>query len=207
MDICKLKEKMRNVPFGNSVFQIEKFSRGLETPERTYRNCLLQLNQKIRAMKECEFRRRRIEIDMEEIREKLKMAEGFEAKRLEIDMEEKQFLLDEEVKLIEDCYIEIKAYENILNQLPDFTREQFENAEGVYWEKKLLADMKREVLSLGYVTKDTMQSLEQIGIKVGKNEKGEIAYIKEEHDDNFLCFNPSDINGRNEVVKSQTSPE
>lgn len=179
MDMLKLKEKMKHIPFGNSIFQIEHFSRGLETPERTYRNCLLQLNQKLRAMKECEFRRRRLEIDVEEIRDKLKDAKDLTAQRLWIDLEEKQFNLDEEIKLIEDCIIEIKTFENILNQLPDFTREEFEKAEGVYWEKRLLADMRKEVVSVGFVAKDTMQSLEQIGIKIGRNEKGEIAYIKE----------------------------
>lgn len=178
MDIYKIREKMKNVPFGNSIFQIEKFSRGLETPERTYRNCLLQLNQKIKSLKECEFRRKRLEIDIEEIDEKLQKAEGFEKQRLDIDREEKQFHLDEEIKLIEDCCIEIKVYENILNQLPDFTREEFEKGEAIYWEKRLLADMKREVLSLGCVAKDTIESLEKIGIEVGRNVRGEIAFQK-----------------------------
>ena len=126
------------------------------------------------------------------IQEAKNSADGFERQRLEIDREEKQFHLDEEVKLIADCYIEIKVYENILNQLPGFTRADFENGEAIYWEKKLLADMKREVISGGGVKTDTMQSLEQIGIKVGRNENGEIAYIKEEKNGNFLCFNPTD---------------
>ena len=52
MDLSKIQKMMRNVPFGMSVYQIEKFNRGQETPERLYRNCLLQLNQKIRALKE-----------------------------------------------------------------------------------------------------------------------------------------------------------
>lgn len=203
MDIYKIKEKMKNVPFGNSIFQIEHFSRGLETPERAYRNCLLQLNQKLKALKECELRRKRFEIDMAEIEEKLRDAVSFEKRRLEIDKEEKQFSLDEEVKLIEDCYIEIKAYENTLNQLPDITREEFEKAEGVYWEKKLLNDARQEVTALGYVAKDTIQSLEQIGILVGKNEQGAIAFQKTEvKNDNFLCFNPTNTAGRDKAVKS-----
>lgn len=207
MDISKIKEKMKNVPFGNSIFQIEHFSRGNETPERAYRNCLLQLNQKIKALKECEFRRRRLDIDIQELSQKFEEAEGFEKKRIAIDIEEKKFYLNEEVKLIEDCYIEIRVYENILSQLPDFSREDFEKAESIYWEKKLLADMQKEVSSLGYVQKDTMQSLEQIGIKVGKNEQGQIVYLKEGKNDNFLCFNPSNTDRGDETVIAEASSE
>jgi hypothetical protein len=174
-----MQKLMRNVPFGMSVFQIEKFNRGMETPERLYRNCLLQLNQKMRALKECEFRRTRYEIDLEEIEAKLDKAEGFERRRLEVDREEKIFNLTEEIKLIEDCYIECRTYENILDGLPEFTREQFENAEGEYWEKKLLNDMRREALSDGRVEKGTMEALEKIGITVGRNEAGQIAYVKD----------------------------
>ena len=188
------KSKMKNVPFGNSVFQIEHFSRGAETPTRTYRNCLLQLHQKYKALKECEFRRKRLEIDIDEIKAKSAITTEFEQRRLEIDVEEKQFNLDEEIKLIEDCIVEIKTYENILNQLPDFSRTDFEKAEGVYWEKKLLNDARLQIMSLGYIAQDTQQSLKQIGINVERSEQGQIVFQKvgEVKNDNFLCFNPTD---------------
>jgi len=179
MDLSKMQKMMRNVPFGMSVYQIEKFNRGQETPERLYRNCLLQLNQKIRALKECEFRRKRYEIDLEEINEKLKMVNGFERQRLEIDWDEKNFNLDGEIKLIEDAYIECQTYISILDGLPEFTREQFEHAEEVYWERKLLNDARHEVSSSGRVSQDTMKALEQIRIVVGRNEQGQIAYSKD----------------------------
>ena len=178
--LSKLQKQMRNVPFGMSVFQIKSFNRGQETPERLYRNCLLQLNQKLMALKECQFRRQRYEIDLEEIEEKLKTAEGFEKRRLEVDREEKIYKLEQEIKLIEDCCIECATHAKILEQLPEFTREQFESAEGTYWESKLLNDLRREVLSIGHVGKDTLESLEQIGVAVGRNEQGQIAYTKAE---------------------------
>lgn len=174
--LSKLQKQMRNVPFGTSVFQIKKFNRGQETPERLYRNCLLQLNQKLMALKECQFRRQRYEIDLEEIEDKLKTAEGFEKRRLKVDKEEKTYKLEQEIKLIEDCCIECGAYAKILEQLPEFTRAQFEDAEGTYWQRKLLNDLRREVLSIGHIGKDTLESLEQIGIAVGRNEQGRIAY-------------------------------
>ena len=55
---------MINIPFGNSEYQIKTFTENL-TPERKYRFCLLQIDQKERALKECQFRRKKIEIDIE----------------------------------------------------------------------------------------------------------------------------------------------
>jgi len=178
----------RNVPFGNSVFQIQHFTDGKETPQRRYRHCLLQLNQKARALKECEFRRKRLEIDFEEITEKLKTSTNYETKRLEVDLEEKEYCLEIEVKLIEDCLIEIAAYKKILSGLPEYSREEFERAEQEYWEKRLLGDAQREVISVGHVTIQTIQSLEDIGISVGRNEKGQIAYTKGEKNNDYLCL-------------------
>ena len=40
--------------------------------------------------------------------------------------------------------------------------------------------MRHEVLSTGYVGKDTIEALEKINITIGKNEKGQIAYVKNE---------------------------
>jgi len=64
----------------------------------------------------------------------------------------------------------------ILDELPEFTRDQFENAEGVYWERKLLNDARHEVLSGARVSSDTIAALEQIGVVVGRNERGQVAY-------------------------------
>jgi len=164
----------KNVPFGISIFQIQNFTAGKESPYRRYRHCLLQLHQKTITLKGSQFNRERLDIDIEEINEKLKTAVGFERRRLEVDLKEKQFNLDGEVKLIEDCLIEVAAYEAILNNLPKFTREEFEQAEQGYWEKRLLNDAKREVISSGTITPATIKSLENIGFILGRNEKNQI---------------------------------
>lgn len=185
-------DMFKNVPFGNSVFQIMNFTAGKETPQRRYRHCLLQLNQKLNALKECEFRRKRYDVDVQELKEKINLAKGYEKQRLEIDLEEKQFHLDIEIKLIEDCLIEIKTYKQILENLPEFTREEFEQAEQEYWEKRLLGDARREFIAHRTVTPQTIESLENIGMVVGKNEKGQITYTKasqsKEVKNDILCI-------------------
>lgn len=176
------------VPFGNSVFQIMHFTDGREAPERRYRHCLLQLSHKRRALKECEFRRKRYDIDIKELKEKILEAEGFAAQRLKIDLAEIEYAIETEIKLIEDCVIEIAAYEKILADLPTFTRGEFEKAEQVYWEKKLIGDARREYISCGSVAPQTIQSLENIGIFINKDEKGRILYDKRD----ILCIHKTD---------------
>ena len=173
-----------DIPFGNSVYQIKTFM-AEKTPERQYRNAALQLRQKYIAMKECEFRRKRFEIDIAEIQEKLlSKTNTFETQRLRVDLEEKQFLLDNEIKLIKDCLIEIVVYRQILKTLPKFNREDFEKAEPKYWKNRLISDAEREVVGTGTVGPGTLKSLEQVGVVMGRNEKGQIAY--QETNENLL---------------------
>jgi len=175
----EIKDKLNAVPFGNSQFQIANFIANQDSPERTYRAALINWDKKNQALKECSFRRKRKEIDIVEIQEKLKTSEGFEKQRLEIDLEECEYYLEHEIKLIEDCIIEMKTYEAILSKLPDFTREQFELSEINYWRTRLFKTAKKEIEAIGTVKVETRDALEQIGISVNRNNtngKHEITY-------------------------------
>lgn len=179
-EIKELKKKMKSVPFGNSAFQNIHFTAGKEGKERRYRHCLLQINQKLNALQECQFRRQRIEIDICEINEKLLTAKGFDRERLIVDLEEKEWNLENEIKLIEDALIEMETYKTIIAEMPDITREQFEQAEHKYWRTRLLDDARREFLSSGTVSIGTLASLEATGLVIGKNENGLITYTEKE---------------------------
>lgn len=187
-------KEFKDVPFGNSVFQITNFTDGKETPERRYRHLLLQLHSKQRALKECEFRRRRADIDIAEITEKLDTATSFEKQRLEIDLEEKEEQLEAEIKFIEDCLIEVHAYKTMLKDFPAFTRQEFEAGEQGYWEQRLLGDARREFIASGTVSPGVQSSLENIGILVGKNRAGQLTYTKGEKQDDRLRINETNSN-------------
>lgn len=178
-DKMNIEEKMKQVPFGSSAFQIQHFVANQETPERTYRNVLLQLDSKRKAMKECYFRRKRKEIDIREINEQLSTAEGYDKERLLINLEEAEYQQEQEIKLIEDCVIEIKIYESILSELPNFSREEFEKSERDYWKKRLVSMAEKELLSTGTVGVGTLDSLEKIGCPVGKqiNHEGNLQLV------------------------------
>jgi len=162
------------IPLGNSIFQIQNFI-VTGTSERKLRTCLLQLRQKETALKECVFRRRRYEIDLKELNEKLLVATGYERERLQIDVEELNFKLDSEIELINDCVIEIAVYRRLMEDLPKATRLDFENAEYEYWKERLLNDARREMTSTGSVSKGTIESLENMGIRVGRDTNNQLA--------------------------------
>jgi len=175
------------IPLGNSIFQIQNFI-VTGTPERKLRTCLLQLKQKETALKECSFRRRRYEIDLIELNEKAFKATGYEKERLDIELEEIQFRLDGEIELINDCVVEIAVYRRIMEDLPKATRLDFENAEYEYWKERLLADARHEITAGGSVSKGTIESLEHMGIKVGRDTSGQIAYETTPIRNNNLCL-------------------
>ena len=179
--IKELEKEMLNVPFGNSAFQNQNFGVQHNSDARKYRHCLLQIDQKLRALKTCEFRRRRLEIDLEEIKYKLNTEDlsTFDRRRLEIDFEEKEYGLNTEIKLIEDALIELHTYDVMLSKLPKITREEFENSEQKYWTTRLLESARHEIVSNGTVSVGILESLEQIGLKVGRNDGAQIIYQSE----------------------------
>lgn len=164
-----------HIPLGNSLFQIQNFI-VIGPPERKLRTCILQLRQKETALKECQFRRRKLEIDKQEKLEKLKTASGYSKKRLEIALERIEFHMENERELIADCLVEIQTYKTIMKDLPEITRQQFEDAEYDYWKERLLKDAQHEFISMGTVTKGTIDALEQMGIFVKRNKENQITY-------------------------------
>lgn len=196
MDVYKLREKMRNVPFGNSIFQNQNFTAGSEGQARRYRHCLLQINAKLNALKECELRRKRIEIDIDELKDIT--GTKYELARRDIDLEEKMFQLDNEIKYIEDAIIELKTYEYELSLMKEYTREEFEKEENDYWKARLLGDARREMIASGKVSAGLLSSLEQIGIVDVRMIDNDVHYkqiTKEKKDDNILLFLPADTDG------------
>lgn len=171
--IKDLEEKMECVPFGQSAFQILNFIAGKEkTPERQYRTILLQMSEKLKALKSTEFARKKTEIDIEELKEKLNSAEGFDKKRKIVEIEEKEWELKNQVKLINDAIEELNVYYSVYEKLPkDITRESFEKAEHAYWANRLIADAEAQLFSIGSIEQGTLQSLNQIGINVKRNKE------------------------------------
>ena len=207
VDIDQIMAEMEKVPFGNSAFQNMFFTDGQESPQRRRRHILLQLSKKIQALKACEFRRQRIDIDLEEISEdltdmkprgdcQLLPAQVREKRRLQIDKAEKEWQLKSEIQLINDAMVEVETYLKMLQGLPKPTRQEFEQGELKYWRQRLEGDARRELVEKSTVGVGTLKALEQIGIvPEGRNDKGQLVlndagYKTMEDQNDVLCKLP-----------------
>jgi len=201
-----IKDRFRAVPFGNSVFQIQYMVANQDTPERSYRAVLLQYDQKSRAMRSCSFQRRRLEIDLREIEEKLSRPDltKYDRARLEVDRDEKLDSLESQIKLIEDCAIEMRVYEDILNKMPEFTREEFESGERTYWKKRLIADAERDITSSGTISAGTLDALKQIGCPAMRSADGKFV-IADDRSDILIWEKPKEVKDETKPVNLVTS--
>ena len=178
-EIDSLKEQMHQVPFGMSQFQIEHMAgEHDETPARRRRHLLLQIDSKLKAIEEARFSRDRKQIDIDELEFKLGCYtySKFEHRRFEIDMKEAKLSLDNQIKLIEDAMLEVAKLKQLVDAIPEVSREEFETQELGYWQKRLLKTANHEVKLLGTVKVDTAQALERVGVAVEKDQIGRIAF-------------------------------
>jgi len=173
--IEQIKQMMWDIPFGNTRFQIETFLREY-TPERQLRMILLQMNEKIGSLEKFKLQRKRIELDLEELNEKIETSFGRERSRLELDLAEKKIDYDSSLKLVNDTIAEIQVYDALLREVEaaigKVDRESFERAEQKYWELRLLDDARANMTSNGSIDRGTLQSLQKIGLTAIRGNDG-----------------------------------
>jgi hypothetical protein len=172
IDLDAIMAEMDNIPFGNSRFQAEHLVDGQEAPARQYRHVMLQLRQKIAALKATEHQGERTRIDIEELEHKLagKIENDFDRRRMEVDLKEKRWQLREAETLVHDAMIEIQNYLRVKEKLPTPTREEFEAAELGYWRKRLMNDAKLEYQAAGRIETGTLKALAKVDI-IARREK------------------------------------
>lgn len=155
-----------DIPLGNSQFQIEHFITNELSPARAYRKIMLQIDSKLVALAEHEFRKKRRLCDLEEKQKKINNVRGVEINRIAIDIQEIKFYMQREEKLLQDCLIELNIYQNLLKKLPKFSREEFEFLEKDHWKKKFIHRAELETQLNGKPSIDTIEHLEKLGIQL-----------------------------------------
>jgi len=177
INLKELQEYCEHLPFGNSAFQIIHFvNESKDHPGRASRKIALQIRSKITALKEAEYVRENIKLDIDELNAKRPLTRiGKKRKSLEID--KKMFDLEDQEKVIKDALFELKLYEKMIKDLPKISsRKEFEDQEMSYWKDRLQKDACREIQYNGSVEKGTLMSLEQIGLKNYQKINGQIAW-------------------------------
>jgi len=135
----------KEIPFGNSKFQNIYFvANNEDTPARAYRHIGLRLFNRIRALKEAYFNRKKEDIDLMELREKIAdpSTSKFDRMRYEIDIERILSNRPDIDKLIYDALIEVNTLYNMYKKLPKYTGDSFEKEERLHYEIRLQKEVR-----------------------------------------------------------------
>lgn len=138
--LAELEEAFRDIPFENSAFQTKAFVIAAQlTPARAYRAIGLRMFDRIRALKENEFESRKIDVDLQELREKLThwRTSKFDKMRAEIEIERIESRRNGVDKLKGDALRELELLYSEFKKLPKYTRAQFEAEEAAHFELRL----------------------------------------------------------------------
>ena len=138
--INEVEEKCFNIPFGMSKFQIENFVIAAQlTPERAYRQILLEIHGKLDILKNAKFDYEKGKINQDRAEWKLEneaYEDQFEKREVELDLKRAKVGLKYQAKLVNDLVVEIEIFYTHLQKYPEFTREEFEQGEFKFYEKK-----------------------------------------------------------------------
>lgn len=145
--LAELEASFFDIPFGNSDFQTEAFVIASQTtPERAYRALGVNIHSKLQVLQSHFFDEQRLEVDIDELREKLSQEnlDKFARRRTEISLNEKLTNKSFMNKLKNDCIRELEVMYKHFKALPKYTREQFEAAESDHFKTK----MQRQALGI-----------------------------------------------------------
>jgi hypothetical protein len=138
-----LEKAFWDIPFDNSKFQTEMFVIAAQiTPERAYRTIGLQMFTKLSALQEAEYQRQMDEIKKDELQYQINdpQTNQFDRRRAELELAKLKQGAIFQNKLENDLIKELNLlYEN-LQKFPTYTGEQFEAAERIHFEQRLLRE-------------------------------------------------------------------
>lgn len=138
--VSNIESAFFDIPFENSDFQNLHFVLGSQvTVERAYRALGLKMYSKIQALRDSKYALLREDIDIEELREKVKNPNTsyFDVKRANLDINQKLENRAYTYKLINDALHELDILYEVFQAMPKISREDFENAEKDHFQIKL----------------------------------------------------------------------
>lgn len=141
--LAQLEKSFWDIPFDNSKFQTEMFVIAASiTPERAYRAIGLQMFGKLASLQEAMYQKELEAIKVDELRYQIDdpATNQFDRRRAELELGKLQQGEIFQDKLHHDLMVELNIlYEN-LKKFPEYTGEQFEAAERVHFEQRLLRE-------------------------------------------------------------------
>lgn len=135
--IARVETRALPIPFGNSKYQIDGIVAESQTPERAYRNLLLNFEQRFQDLKRASINRRKSENKVAQIKRQIAgESDKLQQEALMLEIEEIVCGWEYENKLAADCIEELKYMQGMIEKLPEYSRDDFEAAENRYFELK-----------------------------------------------------------------------
>ena len=182
------KDKRRRVSFGYSLHQIRKKIMKHDGDARRFRQCNLNLDNRLDALQECRNHLDKLDNQADKLIHELRgdKLDKFERRDKQRELQELEYNVQRHDNKIYDAVVETECYFTILNELPDIDRKEFEETDPKYWKDRLVEDAKLEFLSFHKkISKGTLRSLKDEGIPVewikfgNHKETGELLFYLE----------------------------
>lgn len=157
------------VPLGRSSTQIHAFVLDVKGPpeakQRRYRQCLLEMDGKYRALHTARIAhgRHKLKVRRLEWWKRFAFLPSWK-QRIDLMLEEEEFGSKMQQNLVKDAMIELATFWYYLKELGDITREEFEKAEPAYWQKRLENQARNALIGDGRMGEGNTEALQQIGL-------------------------------------------
>jgi hypothetical protein len=172
-DLTLFNEKVKNLESAfaeiqqpRSNFVLEKFVvKALDTPEQQYCQCVLELQIKYDNIRRAVLNRKKVEMDIAKLQEKI------DDPYAQIDLELRKIDLEEMDRATLGAVREFKCLYEMWETYPKYTREQIDNAQETYWNKRLSRQANHDILAGGRVGVGNQEALMQIGVPLEELQK------------------------------------
>lgn len=155
----ELQDAIRAIQQPRTNFQLEHFVVGQhDTEPRRWMQCVLELQLKIHALKRAAIVRRQIERKIVAFESLASIEAGDEAELLRLDLEAHELATLGAIREAETLYSIFKSFQKI------YTREELDEAEAEYWQKRIMRQARQEINATGAIGVGNQDALEQIGV-------------------------------------------
>lgn len=154
-----------DIPFGQSDFQNIHLQLKQENTTRTFRQVLLEMSEKFTALKECQYRRRKLEIKLlwlRRLRAFLFFIPSLQ-KLVQVFIEQNNFGILRENKVLDDAIRTFNMYKKIYDEMPKPTRAEYDKEEVAYWQRRAIQQAEEDIQAMGTISQGNIGLLKKLG--------------------------------------------
>jgi hypothetical protein len=156
--IDEILSSISEIQQSRSRFQLEKFVVGQhDTVEMQYLQVCLEINELITSMELAKLEIRKTSIFIDRLKESSDEIDHIEAEKLQISLRQKALSMygaQRELEILIDIYNSFSH---------KYTRQEIEDAQPEYWEKRLFRQAGLQAIGQGYVDMAQLDAVKQIG--------------------------------------------